>query len=328
MAKKQLKRKMVDICRELYRKNLVRGREGNVSTKLDKNTFFITPHGVSLGFIKESDILLVDKQGKVIEGREEPSFEIKLHKTIYSELEEVAGVIHVHPSFAVLLAEKDLPIQTHAFELEALLTGTEIIPQEGPVITNIHLIIDALRRRNIVILKNHGTVAIGDLEDAFFITDMLEEACRMSIFDHLLGTIPEATYQAPQDKRQQTTYQLFSPEHLETLVSSVNQSEEVKREGSQTNLTTRIAMKLLETGKSYNFHFIQGRIVKTTLDEDADFIFTGFKDCWKDIFNGRLDAFVATSQNRLKVTGNLAELSKWYQPFKKIFGLWRNFPVE
>lgn len=328
MAERQLKREMVNICKELYRKNLVRGREGNISAKLDENTFFITPHGVSLGFIEETDILLVDKQGKVIEGAGEPSFEIKLHKTIYSELGEAEGIIHVHPSFAILLAEKDLPIQTHAFELEALLTGTEIIPQEGPVITNIHLIIDALRRRNIVILKNHGTVAIGNLKDAFFITDMLEETCRISIFDHLLGVSPKATYQAPQDRGQQTTYQLFSPEHLEALASSVNQSEELKKEGGQTNLTTRIAMKLLETGQSYNFHFIQGRIAKTTLDEDADFIFTGSEDCWKDIFNGRLDAFVATSQNRLKVTGNLAELSKWYQPFKKIFGLWRNFPVE
>jgi len=67
--------------------------------------------------------------------------------------------------------------------------------------------------------------------------------------------------------------------------------------------------------------------VKATNDEEADFLFTGSVDCWRAIFNGELEAFVATSQNRLKLRGNLAELSKWYLPFKKIFTLWKNFPV-
>lgn len=328
MAKKGLKRKMVDICKEIYRERLVRAREGNVSTKVDENTFFITPHGISLGFIEEKDILLVDKQGKVIEGKGEPSFEIKLHKAIYSELKEVEAVIHVHAPFTILLAEKGLPLQTLTFELEAILTGTETIPQTGPVITNIHPVVDALKRRNIVILKNHGTVAIGNLEDAFFLTDMLEEASKMSLFAHLIGVRPKTTYPASQERRQQTTYRLFSPEHIRILVSSVNQNEEIKEEGKQANLTARIAMKLSETGEVHNFHFVKGNIIETSHDEDADFIFTGSADCWKSIFNGQLDAYVATTQNKLKVNGDMTELSKWYLPFKKVFGLWRQFPVS
>lgn len=327
MAKKELKRKMVDICRELYRERLVRGREGNVSAKLNQDTFFITPHGVSLGFIKERDILLVDKQGKVIDGIGEPSFEIGLHKAIYSELKEVEAVIHVHPSFTTLLAEKGLSIQTLTFELEAILTGTEVIPQKGPVITDIDLVINALKKRNIVILKNHGTVAIGNLDDAFFLTDMLEEASKMSFFAHLLRINTQTTYMPSKDMRKEAIYELFSPEHIEILVSSVNQSKEVREEGRETDLTVRIAMKVLDNGQVYNFHFVQGSIVKVSHDEDADFLFTGSMDCWRAIFNGQLDAFVATSQNKLKIKGNLAELSKWYLSFKKIFELWKNFPV-
>jgi len=327
LAKKELKRKMVDICKELYKEGLVRGREGNVSAKLDEDTFFITPHGVSLGFIKEEDILLVDKQGRVIDGIGKPSFEIELHKAIYSELREVEAVIHVHPSFTTLLAEKGLPLQTLTFELEVILTGTEVIPQKGPVITDIDLVINALKKRNIVILKNHGTVAIGNLDDAFFLTDMLEEASKMSFFAHLPGINAQTTYIPSKDMRKETIYELFSPEHIEILVSSVNQSKEVKEEGRETDLTVRIAMKV-ETGQVCNFHFVQGSIVKVSNDEDADFLFTGSVDCWRAIFNGQLDAFVATSQNRLKIKGNLAELSKWFLPFKKIFKLWQNFPVS
>jgi len=231
LAKKELKRKMVDICKELYRERFVRGREGNVSAKLDQDTFFITPHGVSLGFIEERDILLVDKQGRVIDGIGEPSFEIELHKAIYSELREVEAVIHVHPSFTTLLAEKGLSIQTLTFELEAILTGTEVIPQKGPVITDIDLVINALKKRNIVILKNHGTVAIGNLDDAFFLTDMLEEASKMSFFAHLPRIDVQTTYTPSKDMRKETTYELFSPEHIEMLISSVNQSKEVEEEG-------------------------------------------------------------------------------------------------
>jgi putative sterol carrier protein len=113
------------------------------------------------------------------------------------------------------------------------------------------------------------------------------------------------------------------------MVDRINRDGEAQRLGKESHLTVRYAIKLLDTGQLYNFHFQEGEIVKVTNDEDAEFVIAGRRQQWVAVFNGLLDPFAATTQKKLKLQkGSIGDLSKWYPPFYRIFALWKETPVE
>ena len=206
-----------------------------------------------------------------------------------------------------------------------------IIPQDSPSVTKLDGVIEALELSNIIILKEHGTVAIGnDLWDAFFLTEILEETAMMT---HLSKSLGENKVKEEKEvslkEETQVKYPAFSKEHIERIVTLVNQDEEAQRLGKSTHLTVKYAIKLMGSNQVYNFHFEDGKIVKVSNDEDADFLLTGREQQWKAIFNGLIDPFAATTQKKLRLQkGNIGDLSRWYPPFYRIFKLWKQAPVE
>jgi putative sterol carrier protein len=193
-------------------------------------------------------------------------------------------------------------------------------------------VIAALQLSNIIILKEHGTVAIGDnLWDAFFLTELLEETALMTFIEQSLGAPPqvEGKKPVPEKKAAPAVYPVFSKEHIERIVTLVNQDEEAQRLGRSTHLTVRYAIKQADTNQVYNFHFQEGEIIKVSHDEDADFIITGKRQQWIAVFNGLIDPFAATTQKKLRLQkGSIGDLSKWYPPFYRVFALWKDAPVE
>jgi putative sterol carrier protein len=203
-----------------------------------------------------------------------------------------------------------------------------IVHQSGPTVTEIGPLLDAFTTQSIVILEKHGIVAAGDdLLEAFALADVAEEAARLTINHHIL----QGSRGAEKQKEKSTdapALRVFSDEHLHTLQKLINDDEEARKLGLDTDLTVRYAIKQLEDGLVYNMHFHKGELVKITHDEDADFINVGKRAIWIQVFNGRLDPLPATSQKKLRlVKGHIGDLSKWYAPFYRIFALWKFAPV-
>ncbi len=188
-----------------------------------------------------------------------------------------------------------------------------------------------MKLSNIIMLREHGTVAVGDdLWDAFFLSEILEEAAMMTFLARSLGAPPgeEKNTLQPERKTMQAL-PVFSEEHMARMVDLINQDEEAQRLGKASHLTVRYAIKLMDTGQVYNFHFQEGAIVTVTNDEDAEFVIAGRRQQWVAVFNGLIDPFAATTQKKLKLQkGSLGDLSKWYPPFYRIFALWNRTPVE
>jgi hypothetical protein len=46
------------------------------------------------------------------------------------------------------------------------------------------------------------------------------------------------------------------------------------------------------------------------------------------VFSGKLDPFVATTQGRMKLKGDLGKLSRWYVPFSRLFELFRQVKIQ
>jgi len=96
----ELKKGIVEIGRRLYMRGYVAANDGNVSARVDDKNILITPTGISKGFMKPEDIVLVDMEGNILEGDRRPSSELLMHLKVYQEREDVNGVCHAHPVYA------------------------------------------------------------------------------------------------------------------------------------------------------------------------------------------------------------------------------------
>jgi L-fuculose-phosphate aldolase len=328
---KQLQEEIIRVGREAYQRGLIVARGGNLSVRLGGEEFLMTAHTAALGFLNPDNFVIVDLKGQIVNGKGKPSTETKLHTAIYRDT-EAGAVVHLHPPYTNVLAVRGVELQPMTFESSLFLgPTTPMVSQDSPSVTKLDGVIEALNLSNIIILKEHGTVAVGDnLWDAFFLTEILEEAALMSYLDKTLGLpAPEKKENKLPAEEEIVTYPVFSKEHIAKIVTLVNQDEEAQRLGKSTHLTVNYAIKLADTNQVYNFHFKEGEIVKVSNDEDADFIISGKRKQWIAVFNGLIDPFAATTQKKLRLQkGSIGDLSKWYPPFYRVFALWKYAPVE
>jgi L-fuculose-phosphate aldolase len=331
MDRELQKEQIAEVARAAYAKDLTAGWGGNISVRCGEDAFLITPHKKSLAFVRPDDVLTIDRDGEVIEGKGRPSVESKMHLALY-RAQAVGAVVHLHPPCLNTLIDNGMPLELSTLESKLTLGGTPpVVEQTTPVVTDIEPLVEAFRTSSIVCLKNHGTVAAGDnLFEALALTDVAEEAAKMTIYASIIGE-GRSPVQDDADNGEATAVRLpvFSDEHMARMQMLVNGDEEAQRLGQETDLTVQYAIKQAEDGKVYNMHFEEGRIVEITDDEDADFVNVGKKEIWIHVFNGRLDPFAATSQKRLRlVKGHIGDLAKWYAPFYRIFALWKDAPVR
>jgi putative sterol carrier protein len=93
-------------------------------------------------------------------------------------------------------------------------------------------------------------------------------------------------------------------------------------------MTLKLAIKLDGSGAVYKFNFDKGKIVKLEFDEDASFVISAPNDIWVAIFLGKLDPFVATTQGKMKLKGDLGKLSRWYVPFSRLFQIFKEVKIK
>lgn len=326
----EMKREIVSVGRTAYLKGLTAGWGGNISAKLQDGSILITPHKKSLGFMSDRDILTIDGTGSVLAGEGEPSMETKMHCALYRETEANA-VIHLHPPCINSLVSNNVPLRLDTFETRLILgTSIPILEQDTPTTTDFDELVNAFETANLVFLKNHGIVAVGDdLQEAFALADVAEEAAQLTINSMIIGKQTASATGERLPKRSAEALPVFSMEHVNRIQKLVNEDEEAQRLGQKTDLTVSYAVKQLDDGKVFNFHFEKGKITNITDDENADFINAGKREIWIHVFNGRLDPFAATSQKKLRLQkGHIGDLSKWYAPFYRIFALWKDAPVK
>jgi len=175
---------IVDMGHRLLDKHLVAGSWGNISCRVDENTLAITPSGRGYENQKPEDIVLLDNQGNVVEGKHIPSSESKLHVAIYDAYPEAKAIIHTHSIYASALAamREDVPAIIEdivqicggkVYCAEYALPGTQELADNA---------VKALRGRKAALLANHGAVCWGkSLADALIVCEILEKAAQISL---------------------------------------------------------------------------------------------------------------------------------------------------
>jgi len=331
MDERVLKEEIINVGKRLYEAGLAVAKSGNISARIDAENILITATGTLLGALSESDIVKVNLLSGKTEGDKKPSSELPLHTLVYKNF-PAKVVVHCHPPLinGYFAVRKHLKALT--FEGKFYLGDVPVVAQDTPTVTQPELVIDALKQNNLVVLKNHGAVAIADkFEDALSLTEALEEAVKSAalarLFDKdILDKLDEALKE--ELKRQDKEYEMFSRGHIQAIVDLVNKDEFVAQKGKELDLTVKLAIKMDGSSNVFKFNFEKGKIISLDSDADAPFIISGPAEIWQQVFLGKLDSFVAVTQGKMQLQGQLGQLSKWYVPFTRVFALFKEVKIK
>ncbi len=192
----KIKQDICDIGRRIYDKGFAAANDGNISVRISENQVLCTPTLQSKGFLKPEDIATIDMTGKQIAGTKKRSSEALLHLEIYKNRQDVKSVVHCHPPHATAFAVAREPIpQCVLPEVEVFLGDVPITKYETPGGQEFaDTIIPFVKKTNIILLANHGTVSFGeDVERAYWWTEILDAYCRILLLSRSLGNVSRFT---------------------------------------------------------------------------------------------------------------------------------------
>lgn len=176
-----------EIGRDMFVHNLISSHGGNISVRFG-DRILITRRGSMLGRLKQEDIIETNLNKKD-SGITLASTELIVHRAIYQATPGLA-IVHAHPrrSIAFSLARDEIvPIDNEGSYLLKKVPVVEVEFASGtPQMAN--TVADALKAYKVVMLRGHGSFAIGQtLDEAFQWTDALEEACEIILHSKALG---------------------------------------------------------------------------------------------------------------------------------------------
>jgi len=187
-----------EVCRlnlELPANNLVVWTSGNVSVRDTESGYVvIKPSGVKFEDLKADQMVVVDLDGKIIEGNLKASSDTASHLYIYRHMPQVNGVVHTHSNYATAFAAlgKAIPPVLTAIGDEfggpipcggfALIGGEEI----GKVV------VESIGHSPACLLKNHGVFTVGPTgKKALKAAVMVEDVAKTVAIALQMGTPDE-----------------------------------------------------------------------------------------------------------------------------------------
>lgn len=192
---KELKQKVLEANLQLPKKGLVTFTWGNVSAiDREKGLIAIKPSGVSYEEMKLDDMVVIDLEGKIVEGKLNPSSDTDTHVLLYKEFKNIGGIVHTHSSWATSWAQAGMAIPcfgtTHADYFYGNIPCTRKMLQEeikgryeyetGKVIVETFKGINPEFVPG-VLVNNHGPFAWGkDAMDAVHNAVVMEEVAKMA----------------------------------------------------------------------------------------------------------------------------------------------------
>lgn len=179
---------MADFMVRLYERGLSTASGGNISLLSDDHVL-MTPAGLDKGRLKARDIVILTMDGENLTPELTPTSEIDMHLAIYKNNKQVKAIVHAHPVTATAFASTSKSISTDMLsELYALLRepgrvgyatmGTKSLAEQ---------VGEAATRYRVMLLDNHGVVAVGHtILEAFDRVELLEIAAKTTLINEFL----------------------------------------------------------------------------------------------------------------------------------------------
>ncbi len=192
---KELRDRAYEGNMELSRKNIVLYTFGNAS-EIDRESacFAIKPSGVPYESLKPSDIVIVDLEGRIVDGSLRPSSDTKTHAVLYRNLPDIGGIVHTHSTYATAWAQAGQAIPcygtTHADYVFGEVPCTAVMSDKQverdyeeetgqQILETVSL--SQPSQSPMILVASHGPFAWGkNAKEAVYHAVMLEELAKMA----------------------------------------------------------------------------------------------------------------------------------------------------
>src|SRR5690554_268537 len=197
----ELKEQVMLANQELQRQGLVIYTWGNVSgIDRERGLVVIKPSGVAYEELTPEKMVVLDLEGKIVEGKLRPSSDTPTHLELYRKFSEIGGVVHTHSKWATIWAQagRGIPCRgtTHADYFYGEIPCTRILNEEevaqayelntGRVIVERFQGINPLEMPAVLVAE-HGPFTWGrDCHEAVHNSVVLEQVAEMAYFTRLL----------------------------------------------------------------------------------------------------------------------------------------------
>jgi len=189
-----LKKQMIEIARRAGSRRWCPGISGNISViDSTQQRIYIKATRTDMKNLETKDVMVLDLDGRVLEGEGKPSTEEKIHLCIYKLRNDVKAVLHVHSPYATAYATagKKIPLLTDAARME--LGDVPLLEYAvGGSVESAENVSRAFKdpKMKAVLLREHGTLSVGEtLEKAYYIADWVEDAAKVAFLSSLIKTL-------------------------------------------------------------------------------------------------------------------------------------------
>jgi len=175
----RLRADVVALSQRLHHNGWVANHDGNVSVRLKGDRLLITCTAVSKRDVDDASLLVVDMDGKVLEGRKRPFSELDLHLACYRARPEVNVVVHAHPPYATAFGLAGRELSPIALPEMVVSLGSVVptLPRAMPKDpAGARAVEAAACECDAFLLSGNGAITLGD--------DLTQGLLRMELVEH------------------------------------------------------------------------------------------------------------------------------------------------
>ncbi len=178
----------------------VANHDGNVSLRLNGHRLLISPTAISKRDISENDLIIVDLEGRVLEGRRKPFSELDLHLAIYRQRPDAEVVLHAHPAHATAFGLVGLELAPLAMPELIVSLGDRIptLPRAAPKSREGVIALEAaVAQCDAILLSGNGAIVLGaDLTQARLRMELVEHYAKILAVARGLGAVSPLSTEA------------------------------------------------------------------------------------------------------------------------------------
>jgi len=176
------RQQIVDYGLKMVSSGLTTGSGGNLSIlDVESDLIAIGPSGIDYANVGVEDVVIVNRDGEVVEGQWKPSSELSFHLALYKQRPEITAVVHTHSVYATTMACLNWEIP--AVHYLVAFSGDKVPLAPYATFGSDELatsVADHIGSYNALLLANHGLVAIGsDMSSAFNVAEEIELVARI-----------------------------------------------------------------------------------------------------------------------------------------------------